>query len=217
MTVSQCSENEDSRTDPVQSGTKRPAAASPDGSWYINSIQIDRKRPRKDASEHLGIPLPKVDRKRPKEDTDDGIDAVTKSLGEDRRAISCDNTLTTRTKHVQEGNIVRPTVYFAGAGREHPRDDAHENPAVDVPTTERINHSEVVILDDDKDDKEPTACGNRHQSNDATAIDLDGGQRDPSFPEQNYGITSPATDAVRSLSLCKVSVTFYCYNMCPGT
>ena len=101
-------------------------------------------------------------------------------------------------------------MHFPRVGGENPRDDACERPAMDSPTVEIINHPEVIILDDDKSDNEPAARGNRHQSADATVIELDGGQQDASFPEQNDRISSPSADAVDRLSLCKMRSIFYC-------
>ena len=220
-TVSQCAEDEDSRTNPTYSGTKRQAAASlddADESSDINSTQTGRKCPRKDASERPGISSAKVDRKRPSEDTIEGPDAVAKCCKEDRRASSGDNSSATGTKHPQENKTGRPDVHFPRAGGKHPIDDVCKRAAANSPTVERINRPEVIILDDDdKSDKEPAACGNRRQATDAAAIDLDGGQQDASFPEPNERISSPAADAGDRLSLCKVRGIFYSYSMCQGT
>ena len=68
-TTSQCAEDADSRTNPIDSGTKQQAAASlddADESSNINSTQTGRKCPRKDASEDPGVSSAKADRKRPR-------------------------------------------------------------------------------------------------------------------------------------------------------
>ena len=218
-TVSQFAEDEDSRTNPTYSGTKRQAAASlddADESSDINSTQTGRKCPRKDASERPGISSAKADRKCPSEDTIEGPDAVGKCCKENRRASSGDNSSETATKHPQENKTGRPDVHFPRAGGKHPIDDVCKRAAANSPTVERINRPEVIILDDDdKPDKEPAACGNRRQATDAAAFDLDGGQQDASFPERpNERISSPAADAGDRLSLCKVRDIFYSYRMC---